>query len=183
MIWIGIDPGLDGGVASIVETLAMTAVSTVRTPVLSISKRGKNRREYSLPEMLRTLRSMGTAPLLPFNPSLCRAAVENVHAFPREGAVASFSFGGGFYAWLMALTALGIPYTRVEPVRWKKTMMDGMGKEKEASLLRASQLFPSARIDGTKASRIGQADALLLAEYLRRTEGGRHPPITIKRRG
>jgi crossover junction endodeoxyribonuclease RuvC len=64
---------------------------------------------------------------------------------------------------------LQIPYTPVRPVVWKKTF--SLGKDKEASRLRAMQLFPGADLRQKKNH--GRAEALLLALYGARLVGNR----------
>jgi len=66
--------------------------------------------------------------------------------------------------WLGVMAALRMPYTPVRPVVWKKAF--SLGKDKEASRLRAQQLFPAADLRRKKDH--GRAEALLLAWY------GRH---------
>ena len=78
-----------------------------------------------------------------------------------------FSMGQGLGIWKGIFAALGIPCDMVTPQRWKKLLMDGMGKKKDASRLRASQLFPDVGFPRKKDH--GRAEALLIAEYLRRS--------------
>jgi len=59
--------------------------------------------------------------------------------------------------------------TRVEPARWKGAMMDGMGREKYAARFRAALLFPAVAKLFARKQDDGRAEALLIAEYGRRT--------------
>ena len=83
-----------------------------------------------------------------------------VHLYIGEEAV-----GAGVCA------ALGLPCEDVTPVRWKKTLMDGMAKEKEASVAKALQLWPQVGHLLKRRKDHNRADAMLLAEYGRRTRG------------
>jgi hypothetical protein len=83
----------------------------------------------------------------------------------------------GYGMWIGILAALHIPYTLVTPNRWKKEMMAGMGKEKEASCVRAAQLFPAAgallsrpKRGGGVVHLDGRGDALLLAALCRKEQ-------------
>ena len=49
--------------------------------------------------------------------------------------------------------------------------MNGQGKEKDASVYRAQQLFPLAQLVGPRGGKYdGRAEALLIAEYGRRQQ-------------
>lgn len=101
-----------------------------------------------------------------------KAAIELVHSMPGQGVTSMFSMGYGFGIWRMALVALDIPHELVTPQAWKKMLMAGQPKDKQASVLVASQLYPQAysQLIGPKGGKKdGNADALLIAEWLRRT--------------
>ena len=77
--------------------------------------------------------------------------------------------------WQGVLAALQIPHQMVTPQRWKRTLMDGRPKGKAASVLVAQQLFPWAapQLRGPRGKALdGRADALLIAEYVRRHHAG-----------
>jgi crossover junction endodeoxyribonuclease RuvC len=92
-------------------------------------------------------------------------AIERVASMPGQGVASMFNFGMGFGMWQGILCALQIPYTLVHPVTWKKAIMRDMGKEKEASIIRAKQLYPHASSQLARKKDDGRADALLLAHY------------------
>ena len=94
------------------------------------------------------------------------AAIERVNSMPGQGVASSFTFGKGFGIWLGILASFSVSVDLVHPTRWKKAMLDGMGKEKDAARIRAKELFPSADLSLRKHH--GRADALLIAEYRRR---------------
>lgn len=148
---IGIDPGLDGGVALI----ARDGVSVFDTPTIQVKK---SKREYAIPEMVRLLRDSDPA----------RVIIEAVHSMPRQGVTSSFNFGKGYGLWLGITAALGYPYDLVTPQRWKSVMLDGMAKDKGASRVRAMQLFPLVSDRLARVKDEGRAEALLIAEYGRR---------------
>jgi hypothetical protein len=151
--YIGIDPGLDGAVAFIQEGRAPFLFDT---PTMDIG----TKRDYDMVGMVSIFNGVDV--------SAARVAIEDVHSMPKQGVVSCFTFGKGFGIWLGIIGALGLTYSRIRPERWKKSLMDGMPKEKDSSRLRAQQLFPTAEI--TLKKHHGRADALLLAEYVRRQE-------------
>ena len=99
----------------------------------------------------------------------CFAAIENVHAMPGQGVASTFKFGESFGMLLGLLTATDVEYIKVRPTVWCKEL--GLKKKKEESNTDwknrhkqlAQDLFPD--VDVTHAP----ADALLIAEYCRRT--------------
>lgn len=138
MIYVGIDPGKSGGVAW-VDGLGLSALAK-KTPaslgdIWDLFKRG---------------------------PRPARAVIEFVHSSPQMGVKSAFTFGEGYGAWLMALTAARIPYSVITPRRWQTALGCLSGGDKNVTKARAQALFPALTI--THAI----ADALLIAEYCRR---------------
>lgn len=161
MIFVGIDPGLDGAVALIeVDGIGANVIGAVDVPTLDVGKK----RDYNIAGMVAIFTELTGETLY--------AALESVHSMPKQGVASSFNFGRGLGIWEGLLAGLSIPYTKVAPQRWKKVMMDGMPKEKDASRLRAIQLFPAVASDLGLKKHHGRADALLMAEWLRRTHRG-----------
>ena len=157
MVYIGIDPGLDGALA---VSDSPGNLRVLDTPTLIVAGK-KNRRDYDIPMMCDYLTKAMVSP-----PAYCRVGIESVHSMPDQGVASSFNFGKGFGIWLGLVVALKMPYDLIIPQRWKKVMLDGMGKEKDASRLRAQQLFPTSELSLKKHH--GRADALLIMEFLRR---------------
>ena len=157
---LGIDPGLDGAVALLTESRAQVWDS----PVLNVGPGGKVRREHDVAGMVRLLTHALSSVAGPVH-----VAIESVHAMPGQGVRSMFSMGKGMGVWLGILAALSLSYNLVTPQRWKKAMLDGMGKEKDAARFRALQLFPALSDQLARKKDHGRAEALLLAEYLRRT--------------
>lgn len=110
--------------------------------------------------------------LVKVKPSVQFAMLELVHSFPGQGVASSFNFGASYGSLRMALVATGISFETVTPTKWQKifglpTLKDAGSKtiKKNAHKARAQELFPDVRI--THAI----ADAILIAEYNRRTRG------------
>lgn len=158
MIYVGIDPGLSGAIAFIFPD---GTVSTYDTPVIKVSKNGKNRNVYLAGAMHDHLTQLEES----FPGHKCHVALEKVGPMPGNGAAAMFSMGHGLGLWEGLIVASGLPLTYVIPQAWKK--MFGLDRDKNKSILKAKQLFPTADI--TLKKHDGRAEALLMAEYLRRT--------------
>ena len=153
MRYLGIDPGLTGAIAIIsdeVEIFDAPTAQVGRKTVLLVS------------EMVRLLTKLANQ----ISPMV--AAIENVHSMPRQGVASSFSFGKGVGYWIGILAALGIPYEEVTPQRWQAAMLDGMQKSKDASRVRAMQMFPQLSEQLKLKRHSGRADALLIAAWRKR---------------
>lgn len=152
---LGIDPGLTGAIAAIHSN---GAVEFHDCPVLSIGKKN-NCNPAAMAEILRQYQASNEGLLI---------GLEKVHAMPHQGVVSTFTFGEGFGIWLGVLAALGISHELISPQSWKRSMMDGQSKEKDSSRLVAMRIFPQASDRLKLKKHHGRADALLLAEHLRR---------------
>jgi crossover junction endodeoxyribonuclease RuvC len=80
---------------------------------------------------------------------------------PGQGTRSMFTTGYGYGLWIGLLTTLRFPYTPIRPGIWKRSL--ALGKDKEASRLRAMQLYPGAALRRKRDH--GRAEALLLASY------------------
>lgn len=142
---LGIDPGESGGIAFIPDNNPAKAWAV------------------KMPETLADLwecfeNYYGDAPVYTIH-----ACLESVHSMPGQGVASSFKFGRGFGNLEMALTAARIPYTYVTPQKWQKELGCLTKGDKNVSKARAQQLFPHIKVTHSIA------DALLIAEYCRRT--------------
>ena len=157
MIIIGIDPGLDGAIAAIDTNQTFAAVFDM--PTLELKSGKKRKRTIDCHNVVKILTDLSDG-------EHCRAFLELVHSMPGQGVRSMFTMGQTFGALKMALTALKIPFEEVTPQRWKKEILHGTMKDKDASRYKAQQLFPSVELSRKKDH--NRADALLIAEFGRR---------------
>lgn len=148
MIYIGIDPGVLGGIAvlsatGVVEQLARMPV-TERDILDVIGEAGHVR---------------------------ARAVLERAQASPQMGVVSAFTFGRGYGALRMALTAARVPFDEVQPRKWQQAMGCLSGGDKNITKRRAQQLFPNVKVTHFIA------DALLMAEFCRRVDNAKAAPM------
>lgn len=163
MMIIGIDVGLSGAIA-VLHDYTSAVVGVWDTPILTIKKNKGVRHEIDRPALAELMREILRQRDELGEPVAC---IEAVHSMPGQGVASSFEFGKGYGQFLMLMTVLKIPVDLVSPQRWKKTMMADMGKDKDASRIRAKELFGS-QIDLSLKKHHGRADAILIAEYRRR---------------
>jgi crossover junction endodeoxyribonuclease RuvC len=166
MIYIGIDPGLNGavGVVDLGAGNCEPKLFVYDTPTVLVEG-GKTRRKYLTSAMALLIESYK-------NRSDVLAILENVHSMPSQGVSSSFCFGEGKGMWEGILAAYNVPTELVSPQRWKKEIMADQGKEKSAARFKAMALFPNLADHLKLVKHDGRAEALLLAEYGRRLRKG-----------
>ena len=157
-IYIGIDPGLSGAIAVLQGDLALEVFDM---PTFSV-KRGKGvKKELDLGRLADIIYRLPNA----------RAWVELVGAMPGQGVSSMFSFGKSYGATLGILAAFEVPVTHVAPQVWKRAMQVRGGKD--ASRMRASELFPAYQPLWGLVKHDGRAEAALIASYGRIQNGGK----------
>ena len=153
--YIGIDPGLDGGIAILPND--GTAIELIKTPVIG-------GRDYDIQEMKKILRE--------FNPFF--VVIENQISMPGQGLTSTLQTGKGFGIWLGLLAALEVPHQVVSARQWQIQIYTGISSKletKEKSVIAAKRLFPSAdfrKSDRARVANDGLTDAACIAEYARR---------------
>ena len=153
MIYIGVDPGKNGGIAKI-----NTDTGFVKTVTFS---------EESLISELEGYFMFDKSPL--------RCVLEKVNAMPGQGVVSMFNFGQNYGFIQGVLKAYRIPYELVTPQKWKKEF--SCTSDKNTSIEVCKRLFPNVNLKATDRCRKdhdGIAEALLIAEYGRRHYNGKN---------
>jgi crossover junction endodeoxyribonuclease RuvC len=151
-LFIGIDPGLHGAVAILDQSGETALVADL--PII---------RDLSLAWVDGS--AFQSLILGALEGLTARATVERVSSMPGQGIASSFQFGVGFGSVLSVLQALHISLSFVTPAVWKRS--HGLSKDKHASLHKARLMFPAAELHLAKHD--GRAEALLIAEYGRRS--------------
>lgn len=101
--------------------------------------------------------------------------IEKIHAMHKVSAGSSFNFGMNFGILIGNLNAFRMSHSFVSPAEWQKVMHEGHDSKLPAKLRSAMaghKLFPGADLREGPRNRInhdGLVDALLIAEYGRRT--------------
>lgn len=138
--FIGIDPGQSGGIAVVTDYGITECWKMPDT-------------ERDTYELLRSL----------FLPNRSRVTIEKVGAMPGNGVSGMFKFGRSLGFLRGLVIALEFPFEDVTPQRWQKALGCLTKGDKNVSKRKAQELFPLLKV--THAT----ADALLIAEYARRT--------------
>lgn len=150
-LYIGVDPGLKGGIAfiseedRIVDVFPMPIVGGVVNIPLLVSKIHHFAEKYTI---------------------FC-ATVEKVHSMPKQGVASTFRFGMGYGQILGMFATLRIPVLFVTPQRWKKEMLRDTKKDKAAACEMVVRTYPSTQLvlPRCRKPHDGMADAILICNY------------------
>ncbi len=156
MIYIGVDPGLKGGLfAMINDNLHRSVMPTTMV---------KNKQKLDERKIAKWFEDFA------FSLDSIIVTIELVHAMPKQGGVSMFTFGMGYGIIQGICLGLEFPYQLVRPQEWQKEMLKGQPKGSE--YLVASRLWPEIDWRATERSKKphdGMVDAALICEYGRRT--------------
>jgi crossover junction endodeoxyribonuclease RuvC len=147
----GIDPGLSGAIALYRED----ELTIYDMPTHEITTNGKKRRRLDLYALAHWFDLNGF--------SIWQAVIEDVHAMPGQGVSSSFKFGFVAGAVQAMVAAHFVAVKLVSPRVWKSALK--LTADKDASRLRASQIFPKHSHLWARAKDDGRAEAALLAYY------------------
>lgn len=173
-VYVGIDPGAEGAFGLLCGGLYACA----DIPVVRVARSGKTKAgnarttgAYDHTEIVRAFKKL--------NPLKDRvvAALEVAQVQVRgkgTGAYGGYRVGIAYGMWPLFLVQKGYRLVETPPAVWKKAMRlssGGAPADKNKSRLMALKLWPNA--DLHRAKDHDRAEAMLLAEYARRTmEGG-----------
>ncbi len=149
MTFVGIDPGVNGGIAIIKKD----EVIAIKMPTFE--------KDYDINSIVS---------LLLDHMPITKVGIEKVHANPKMARSACFNFGKGLGVLEGLVAALRIPYKLIPPKTWQKKMHDGVTGEdtKTKSIKAVSRLYPLLSLKATSRSvkdHDGIADAIMIAEY------------------
>ena len=145
MLYIGVDPGMNGAIAIIRSEDRHLELIRFEWPVRDVALEFKQWVEDQE----------------------CHAYLEDVHAMPKQGLSSTFKFGKAVGIAECLLCAFMVPFDRVTPLKWQNGMQCRSAGNKNITKKRAVELWPGHPV--THAT----ADAILIAEYCRRMLEGR----------
>ena len=156
MRYIGIDPGLDGGVA-ILETDENPQVF-----VMPVKPTGKGREV-----------NVNTIVCEGWLHSVTGVVIERQQCYPKQGGKSNYTIGYNYGKLIALLEAEAVPFEVVAPKEWQREfgISGAKGDTKKQAALVAARLFPCVELRATERCRVphsGKVDALLIAEYGRR---------------
>jgi len=145
MIFIGIDPGIQGGIAYF--NSLTNEYNAIQMPT--------TRKQVS--DYLKELKKGGE----------CFAAIEKCSAMPGQGVSSMYKFGKGCGEILGICTALDFIIIEPTPQIWKKIILEGTDKSKEAAIRVSENLYPKINLipNRCRKPQDGMADAICLMHY------------------
>lgn len=159
MIYMGIDPGLDGGIAFL-DPSGNDPLLLFKTPTIAA-------KDYDVQGMKETLRY--------FKREYLFCTIEQQIALPGQGLTSTLQTGKGFGIWLGLLAGMEISHQVVTAKQWQNRLFSGTSPKldtKARSEIIAKRLFPTAdfrKSDRARVANDGLTDAACIAEYGHRT--------------
>lgn len=155
--------GIDNGFAGALVLLDGTLIA--RAEVMPVLKAAKN--EYDLSTVRRIILEMAPD----------HVVIEKGFALPGQGVCSTFSIGHGYGLMRGLVVGLGLPHTVVHPRTWQGVVFRDLPKDDTKVLASrvCGQLWPTYDFRATpkcKKMHEGICDAVLIAEYGRRTLSG-----------
>ena len=149
---IGIDPGISGAI-SVFSRFPNTMHDVFDMPTLEVDSGKTKKRHISASGLRDILVTFPTA----------HVVIEKVGAMPGQGVSSMFNFGRSAGIIEGVVAALRMPHTYVTPATWTKAV--GRAAGKDASRMRAMELFPTRADLFKRAKDDGRADAALIAYW------------------
>lgn len=163
-VFVGIDPGLRGAIATMStgadfrlgDVVSPASLCVIDIPTHELTVNGKKRRHLDKHRLRGILLGIGGG-------ASCRAFIEDVHSMPKQGVASSFKFGFVAGAIQQAVVDAGFELTLVPPQVWKRRF--GLTADKDAARARASATFPGSAHLWPLKQHDGRAEAALIALY------------------
>jgi crossover junction endodeoxyribonuclease RuvC len=149
---IGIDPGISGAI-SVFDWYTQSLVEVIDMPTLEVDSGKTKKRHISAVSLCNYLTLFSNA----------HVVIEKVGAMPGQGVSSMFNFGRSAGIIEGVVAALRMPSTYVTPATWTKAV--GRAAGKDASRMRAMELFPTRAELFKRAKDDGRADAALIAYW------------------
>jgi len=158
---VGIDPGVDGAVAWMDHD--GDVLDVIEMPTYMDGKK----RFVDCPTLRRSMASM-----------ICKdnlVVLESVNCRPGQGVSSVFSFGRSLGRIEGVVFSLDLPMEFPTPQRWKKVVLEGTDKSKDAAIAYVKRRWPDVQLvpEGCRVPHDGRADAICLCEFGRRLLGGK----------
>ena len=173
---IAIDPGVTGAICWMIEL--NRAIEVWDIPTVDIGKKGKHKNVLDLRGTEAILRGLVTLPdvVLVLEDAPLGAAMRRKPGQPVGGEENELGVSATTMARQQRLcgqiegivSTLGFRYEMASPQVWKRAMMPGEARDKEAARLKALQMFPNSAEAFRRKMDQNRAEAALLAEWRRR---------------
>lgn len=168
MNYVAIDPGLKGAIAllGIASQIEIHDVPVIKITTTYPRRKPKTKTLYNVVEMARLIHRIRQS----WMGYEITWLIENVHSVPGFRSSPGASLDRAMGIWEGIFGSIDIELVYVLPKDWKEEF-SLMTMDKKASIYVARKLFPAANLMRPRARTYSadRADALLIAEYGRRT--------------
>ena len=154
---IGIDPGLSGAIAILLDNRVLGIFDM---PVMSEGK--KNKRQLNSAQLVNIIKENI------LEDEEIAVVVEQVNAMPGQGVTSMFNFGQTFGAIKGVCAALNLPIFFVRPSKWKKHF-ELINSSKDSSRTKVIEMYPSLSSQLSKKKDVNKSDAILIARFFNET--------------
>lgn len=152
--YIGIDPGMKGGIAVIYGNIITAIPMPVKDGMIDVRKLTAHLERLTIADGW-------------ISGNVC-CYIEKVGAYPIKGSKSIWSFGFTTGMIHSVIMSLDIPLFNVLPQVWKRKVLPNKDHSKIATINYISELYPSLNLYATQKSKIkhdGMADAVCIALY------------------
>ena len=149
---IGIDIGISGAI-SVFDWNTRSLLEVIDMPTLEVDSGKTKKRHINAVSLANYLEGFTDT----------HVVIEKVGAMPGQGVTSMFNFGRSAGIIEGVVAALEMPHTYVTPAAWTKAV--GRAAGKDASRMRAMELFPAQADLFKRAKDDGRADAALIAYW------------------
>ena len=172
MIYLGLDPGLKGGLAALTEDGKILMMET-----MPLNEDGIDPVRVKNWLILVNGCSNGRG---------LTVALEKAQAMPGQGGRSMFNYGQGYGVLRAVLALMALQVTLVRPQTWTKVVHVGTdgGEAKDRSRQAALRLWPGqtwTASDRCRTPHMGLIDACLIAEWCRRTVSSQQKTVDTTR--
>lgn len=161
MRFVGVDPGLTGGIALLNHDASR--VKTWPMPIITLRTGGRTRREVDGRALCLLVEDILTS----YDDNTL-VSIEQVHSSPQMGVTSAFNFGAAYATVKIAFEFHSmcdenlVRVENVTPAVWKRQMR--VTADKDGCRARAQQLWPRSYEEFKQVKNDGRAEAALIAE-------------------
>lgn len=156
---VGIDPGINGGICFLKDNEIRAVIPTpTKEYTVGTGKKIKTKKMVDAVVVADLLKH--------YKPDYI--IIEKVGAMPNQGVTSMFSFGLATGIMYGIAGSVGLYPIEVRPQEWKKIILEGSDKDKEAAIQFCYKHFPFINLKATNRSKKdhdGMADAVCIACY------------------
>ena len=155
MMIIGIDPGISGSICFFQDGIIK---DVIEMPTMTDGK--KNKRQVNGAQIFNEISERRNK----LDKKNIKVVIEQVSAMPGQGVTSMFNFGQSFGVIKGVCAAMQLPIYFVRPAKWKKHF-DLINSQKDASRVKAIEMFPKFSNLLSRKKDSNKADAILIANY------------------